>query len=125
PWLSAQGTPISLAADGNLAVLGAVVISGAVFGMTGAGLAALLASEIITITGLLLFLYVAEPLLSHIAALRSWTVYLPAVAADGLTQASQAGVRLLPPWQGGLVLAGWAAAIAIAGTVLVGRRDIT
>lgn len=125
PWLSARGTPLSLAAHGNLAVLGAVVISTALFGMTGAGLGALLGSEIITIAGLLLFLYVAEPLLSHIAALRSWTLYLPGVAADGLTQASQAGVRLLPPWQGGLVLAGWAVVIAAAGTVLTVHRDIT
>ena len=44
--------------------------------------------------------------------------------ADGLTQASQAGVRLLPPWQGGLVFTAWAAVIAGAGTVAVTRRDI-
>jgi len=53
------------------------------------------------------------------------TAYLPGVAADGLTQASQAGVRLLPPWQGGLVFIAWAAAIACAGTLVVARRDIT
>jgi hypothetical protein len=52
------------------------------------------------------------------------TAYLPGVAADGLTQASQAGVRLLPPWQGGLVFAAWAAVIACAGAVLTTRRDI-
>src|SRR5262249_61011177 len=83
PGLSARGTPPSLAAHGNLAVLGAVVISAALFGMTGAGLGALLGSEIITIAGLLLFLYVAEPLLSHIATLSSWTPYLPRVAEIG------------------------------------------
>ncbi|HEY5985085.1 MAG TPA: hypothetical protein VIV12_01695 [Streptosporangiaceae bacterium] len=77
------------------------------------------------IAGLLLYLYVAEPLISHIAALHSWTAYLPGVAADGLTQASQAGVRLLPPWQGGLVLTAWAIAFAATGTVFTARRDIT
>ena len=56
--------------------------------------------------------------------LSSATAYLPGVAADGLTQASQAGVRLLPPWQGGLVFAAWAAALAAAGTVMTVRRDI-
>jgi hypothetical protein len=91
----------------------------------GAGLGALLGSEIITIAGLLLYLYVAPPLLSHITALQSWTAYLPGVAADGLTQASQAGVRLLPPWQGGLVFAVWATVITCAGTVITTRRDIT
>jgi hypothetical protein len=72
----------------------------ALSGITGAGLGALLGTEVITIAGLLLYLYVAEPLLSRISALGSWTAYLPGVATGGLTQASQAGVRLLPPWQG-------------------------
>jgi len=125
PWLAARGTPVSLAAHGNLAVLGAVIISVALFGMTGAGLGALLGSEVITIAGLLLYLYVAEPLLSRVGALGSWTAYLPGVAADGLTQASQAGVRLLPPWPGGLVFAAWAAIIACAGAAVTARRDIT
>ena len=125
PWLAVRGTPVSLAAHGNLTVLGAVIISVALFGVTGAGLGALLGSEVVTIAGLLLYLYVAEPLLSHITALGSVTAYLPGVAADGLTQASQAGVRLLPSWQGGLVFTAWAAAIACAGTVVVARRDIT
>jgi ABC-2 type transport system permease protein len=82
-------------------------------------------SEITTIAGLLLYLYVAEPAVSHIAAFRSWTVYLPGVAADGLTQAVQAGVRLLPAWQGGLAFAAWAAVIALAGIAAAVRRDIT
>jgi ABC-2 type transport system permease protein len=125
PWLAARGTPISLAGNGNLTVLGAVIISAALFGVTGAGLGALLGSEVITIAGLLLYLYVAEPLVSHITALGSWTAYLPGVAADSLTQASQAGVRLLLPWQGGLVFAAWAAVIAAAGAAAITRRDIT
>jgi hypothetical protein len=47
------------------------------------------------------------------------------VAGDGLTQASQACVRLLPPWQGGLVFAAWAAVRAAADVVMTARRDIT
>lgn len=125
PWLHARGVPVSLAGHGNLAVLGAVIISAALFGVAGAGLGALLGSEIITIAGLLLYLYVAEPLVSRVTALGSWTAYLPGVAADGLTQASQAGVRLLPPWQGGLVFTGWAAVLVAAGAVVTARRDIT
>jgi ABC-2 type transport system permease protein len=125
PWLAARGTPVSLAGNGDLTVLGAVIISAALFGVTGAGLGALLGSEVVTIAGLLLYLYVAEPLISHITALGSWTAYLPGVAADSLTQASQAGVRLLPPWQGGLVFAAWTAVIASAGAVAITRRDIT
>jgi len=101
-----------------------MIISVALFGITGAGLGALLGSEVITVTGVLLYLCGAGPLLSRITALGSVTAYLPGVAADVLTQASQAGVRLLPPWQGGLVFAAWAAVIACAGAVLTTRRDI-
>jgi hypothetical protein len=106
--LTTSGSPgtASLAGNGNLAVLGAVIISAAVFGVTGAGLGALLGSEFVTGAGLLLYLYVAEPLISHISALHTWTAYLLGAAADGLTQASQAGVRLLAPWQGGRCLPG-------------------
>jgi hypothetical protein len=116
---------VSLAGNGNLAVLGAVIVSVALFGVTGAGLGALFGGEVITVAGLLLYLYVAEPLISRITALGSVTAYLPGVAADGLTQASQAGVRLLAPWQGGLVLAAWAAVLAEAGAAAASRRDIT
>jgi len=125
PWLAGQGIPVPLTGHGNLAVLGAVLVSAGLFGMTGAGLGALLGSEIAAIAGLLLYLYVAEPAVSHIAAFRSWTVYLPGVAADGLTQAVQAGVRLLPAWPGGLAFAAWAAVIALAGIAATVRRDIT
>jgi hypothetical protein len=70
-------------------------------------------------------LYVLEPLLSHIAALRSWTPYLPGVAADGLTSAIQTGVRILSPWAGGVVFAAWAIAFAMAGVFVTVRTDIT
>ncbi len=59
------------------------------------------------------------------SALGPVAAYLPGVAADGLTQASQAGVHLLAPWQGGLVFTAWAATLAAAGAVMTARRDIT
>ncbi len=93
--------------------------------VTGAGLGALLGGEVSAVAGLLLYLYVAEPLISRITALDPVTAYLPGVAADGLTQANQAGVRLLAPSQGGLVFAAWAAILASAGAAAVSRRDIT
>lgn len=125
PWLATRGVHVPVFGNGNLAVLAAVVISVAVFGMTGAGLGAALHNQLATVTALLLYLYVLEPLISHIAALRSWTPYLPGVAADGLTQAVQSGVRLLAPWAGGLVFAAWAVIFAIAGAAITARTDIT
>jgi hypothetical protein len=74
----------------------------------------------VIIAGLLLYLYVAEPFLSHITALASVTAYLPGVAADGLTQASLAGRAAAA----GLMFTAWAAAIACAGAVAVAHWDI-
>jgi ABC-2 type transport system permease protein len=125
PWLHARGTSMPLGGNDNPAVLTAVLASAAIFAVAGAGLGALTASQVATVTTLLIYLFVAEPLLSHIGAWHAWTPYLPGVAADGLTQAVQPGVRLLSPWAGGIVFAAWAAALAAAGTWRTSRRDIT
>jgi hypothetical protein len=124
PWLAAKGIRLTPAGHGNLAILAAVVASVALFGMAGTGIGALVRGQLAAVASMLIYLYVAEPLVTHIAAWHGWTAYLPGVAADGLTQAAQAGVRLLPPWQGGLVFAGWAAAFAAAGALVTIRRDI-
>jgi ABC-2 type transport system permease protein len=125
PWLAAKGIGVSPASHGNLAVLAAVVASAAIFGMAGAGLGALIGEQLATVAGLLIYLYVAEPLISHITALHSWTPYLPGVAADGLTQATQAGVPLLAPWLGGLVFAGYGIVLALTGTFVTIGKDLT
>ena len=124
PWLAAKGIHLTVAGDGNLAVLAAVVAATAIFGVAGTATGALVRGQLAAVAGMLIYLYVAEPAVSHISALGAWTAYLPGVAADGLTQATQAGVRLLPPWQGGLVFAAWALALAAAGTRLTAGRDI-
>jgi ABC-2 type transport system permease protein len=125
PWLPARGVRLPLAGSGNLAVLAAVVAAAAIFAVAGAGLGALTGGQLATVTGLLIYLYVAEPLLSHVAAFGSWAAYLPGVAADGFTQAVQPGVRILAPWLGGLTFACWALAFAAAGTIRTLRRDVT
>lgn len=125
PWLNHRGISVPLAGHGNLAVLAAVAASAAIFAAAGTGLGALTASQLATVTGMLVYLYVAEPLLTHIAAFRSWAAYLPGVAADALTQASQPAVKLLSPWLGGIVFAAWAAAFTTAGTLRTVRSDIS
>jgi hypothetical protein len=125
PWLAARGIHVPVAGYGNLTVQAAVIASAAIFAVAGTGLGALTGGQLATVTGLLIYLYVAEPELTHVTALHRWTAYLPGVAADGLTQATQAGVTLLAPWLGGIVFAGWAAALAAAGMLRTLRRDIT
>jgi ABC-2 type transport system permease protein len=125
PWLAARGIDLSAFGDGNFAVLAAIVLAAAFFGMIGAGIGATLHSQLATVAAMLMYLYVLEPLLSHITSLNTWTPYLPGVAADGLTQDIQNGVKLLSPWTGGLVLAAWAVAFVAAGVMITERTDIT
>ena len=49
--------------------------------------------------------------------------YLPATAGHALS--ASPGAHLLSPWAGGLVLAGYVAALAAAAALLIVRRDIT
>jgi ABC-2 type transport system permease protein len=125
PWLAARGIGLSAFGDGNFAVLAAIVLAAAFFGMIGAGIGATLHSQLATVAAILLYLYVLEPLLSHITSLSTWTPYLPGVAADSLTQDIQNGVKLLSPWAGGLVLAAWAIAFVAADVMTTERTDIT
>jgi hypothetical protein len=73
----------------------------------------------------LVYLFIAEPIVTRIPALHSWTIYLPGAAANALTQVAQANQEFLPPWQGGLVLTAYGLILAAAGTFLTIRRDVT
>jgi ABC-2 type transport system permease protein len=89
------------------------------------GLGALLRDQIATAAGLLIYLFVAEPILTRIPALDAWTIYLPGPAASALTQQALRGHDILAPWHGGLLFAGYGIAVAVAGALLTVRRDIT
>jgi hypothetical protein len=125
PWLDAKGIHVDPLTRGNIAQLTAIVASAAIFGAAGAGLGTLTGRQLATVAITLIYLYVAEPLISHITPLHQWTAYLPGVAADGFTQAAQAGVHLLTPWIGGLALTGWATILAAVGTLRSLHKDIT
>ena len=71
---------MSLTEHGNLAVLGAIVVSSGLFGETGARARRDPGREITAIAGLLLYLCVAEPAVPQMAAFRSWTPTCPPTA---------------------------------------------
>lgn len=123
PWLAAKGIDVSLAANGIPATLAGVVVAVAIFGLIGVGLGALLRDQVAAVAGLLIYLFVVEPIVTRIAALDSWTVYLPGAAASALTQVSLTNQRFLDPWQGGVILACYGLLFAVAGTFLAVRRD--
>jgi ABC-type transport system involved in multi-copper enzyme maturation permease subunit len=125
PWLPARGIHVSLGSDGNLAVLAAVVAVIAIYALVGVGVGALIRNQIAAVVGTLVYLFVLEGLISAIPHVRDYYRYFPGGAASALTQATNANSTLLHPWQGGLVLAGYAVLFALLGTVLSVRRDIT
>jgi len=123
-WLSAKG--IRVLWDGGIrGTMIGVVVAVALFGALGVGLGALLREQIGTVVGLLVYLFVAEPIVTRIPALRDWTIYLPGSASSALTRISQAGQEFLAPWQGGLVLTGYVLVLAVIATMLTVRRDVT
>src|SRR5919106_1579699 len=126
----------SLAASGSgtlVAVLSAIGITGefrhrsatAIFGLVGVGLGALLRDQVAAVVGLLIYLFVVEPILTRIPALESWTIYLPGAAKNALTQVSLRSQEYLEPWFGGALFVAYGLAFAVAGMYLAIRRDVT
>jgi hypothetical protein len=124
-WLSAKGIPISLWGNGIPGTMAGVVAAVALFGGLGVGLGAVLREQVATVVGLLVYLFVAEPIVTRIPALQDWTIYLPGSASAALTRISQAGQHFLTPWQGGLVLVGYVLALATGATIFTVQRDVT
>jgi len=125
PWLAAKGISVSPFANRIPGTFGGVIAGTAAYALIGVGLGALLRDQVATVAGLLVYLFVVEPLLIRVPSLRDWTMYLPGPATNALTQVVQSNQRFLEPWQGGLVLAGYGLVLAMAGTFLAVRRDIT
>jgi ABC-2 type transport system permease protein len=79
PWLDTKGIPVPLGGNGNgiPATLAGVVAAVAIFGLIGFGLGPLVREQVATVVGLLVYLFIAEPIVTRIPALHSWTIYLP------------------------------------------------
>jgi len=125
PWLAAKGIEVGLLDKGLPGTYAGVIADVAIFGLLGVGLGALLRNQVATVVGLLVYRFVAEPILTGIPALDSWTTYLPGSASAALTQVSLTTQEYLRTWEGGLVLAGYGLLLAAAGAVVSVRRDIT
>lgn len=124
PWLAGKGIEFSLAGGGLPGVMAGVIVTGAVFGLLGVAVGALLRDQVATVVGLLVYRFVAEPIVTSIPALETWTVYLPGVAASGLAGSVLENRSFLQPGQAALVLAGYVAVAVAAGVILTKRRDV-
>jgi ABC-2 type transport system permease protein len=125
PWLASRDIHWALDGGDVAATLAGVITAMAILGMVGVGLGALLREQVAAVVGLLVYLLVVERILTSFAALQSWTIYLPGQAQEALSGSVLTNQRLLQPWQGGLVLAAYGIALALAGNRLAIRPDVT
>lgn len=125
PWLSARGLDLPLLGAGLPGTYAGVVAAVAMYALVGVGLGALLREQVATVVGLLVYLFVVEPILTQISALDAWTTYLPGPAQNALTGITVTTRDFLEPWHGGIVLACYVIVLVVAGTWVSVRRDIT
>ena len=122
-WLAAKGiTPSLLDARLGRVLLGAVLAAG-LCGMVGVGVAALVRNQVAALVGVAVWVLLVEGLLMSLLNIpSSLAKWLPSAAAAALTNPGGAQLTRLA---GALLLAGYALALALVGTRLVVRRDIT
>ena len=118
--LAGRGIDFTLDARQVALLLVGTVAGTALWGGIGVGLGAIVRNQVGAIIGLLAWGFVAENLLF---------AFLPRIGRLGPTHAQDALMgltteHLLTAIPGGLVLVGWAAALAIAGTAVATRRDV-
>ena len=125
PWLTTQHIHRAVGVSGITATIAGVTAAVALFGLVGLGLGAVLRDQAAAVVSLLVYLLIVERILTSISALNSWARYLPGQAQEALIGSTLANQPLLQPWQGGLVLTGYAALLAMTGLLTTTRRDIT
>jgi ABC-2 type transport system permease protein len=122
-WLAAKGMTPSLF-DARLGrVVGVALLGAGLCGLVGVGVGALVRNQVAALVGTLVWVLVVEGLLMSLLNAPSLGKWLPsAAAAAAITSPGGAQLSRLG---GTLLLAAYGLALALAGTRLVVRRDIT
>lgn len=129
--LAATGNEVGL--DGDVVrALGQTVVGMGLWAALGVGVGALVRNQVAAIVVVVAFSQLVEPLLRFglgaWEATRELSQYLPGAAGDAMAGASLftlgTPIQLLEWWQGGLVLAGYAAVLLALGGVSTLRRDV-
>ena len=122
-WLAAKGITPSLL-DARLGrVVGVALLGAGLCGLVGVGVAALVRNQVAALVGTLVWVAVVEGLLMSLLNVPGLGKWLPSAAAKAAL--TSPGGAQLSRVAGSLVLAGYALALALVGTRLVVRRDIT
>ena len=121
-WLAAKGITPSLPAAPLGRMVSVTLLAAGLCGLVGVGIATLVRNQVAALVGTLVWVLVVEGLLMSLLHAPSLGKWLPSAAAAAITNP---GGGHLSQLAGSLLLAGYALALALAGTRLVVRRDIT
>ena len=128
-WLSARGFDVELGRESTVRIIVGGIVAVAIYGIIGVGVGALLRNQVAAVVGIVIYLFVVEPILQAIPKVQQAYPYLPGGAASALTATTdpnvQSPVDLLSPYVGGALLLAYGLAFAILGWRLTVRRDVT
>jgi ABC-2 type transport system permease protein len=118
-WLRVRGVELAIAdADAGARLLGLAATT-ALHAVLGVGLGALVRNQVVAVAAALVWMRV-EGMIPDVLQRPGLGSWLPEGAASALP-----GVATLSMWAGGLLFAAYGLALALIGTHLVVRRDLT
>jgi ABC-2 type transport system permease protein len=123
-WWAARGGAFHLSAASTWQTLVGGVAANGAFALIGVGLGALIRNVAGATALALAWIALIEGIAGQLigSGLARW---LPFYASEALSRAAITATRLLPQWDGGLVLLGYAAVFAAAAVLVTLRRDVT
>ncbi|MDV6011280.1 hypothetical protein [Haloechinothrix sp. LS1_15] len=124
PWLAAIDTELSLTQHGVPGTMAGVIAAVALYTLLGVGIGALVRNQIAAVVGALVYLFVIEAFVRGLPVVRDYYPYSPGGASEALTATTDPVIEHVQPWQGGLLLAGYALVFCALGSWLSVRRDI-
>jgi len=134
---AAVGAAAALLADSTQAILGqpglpaaslasvglGAAVTASLCGLLGAAAGVVLRNPALAACVIVLWSYALDPFISTLSY--NIYIYLPGGARESLVRHVSAHHYIPPPLAGGLILAGWASAAALAAALTFTRRDVT
>lgn len=126
PWLAAKDVHVVLSGVDLARTLAGVALEVALYAVLGVGVGCLVRNQIAAIVGFVVYIFVVGPILTGVEVTSDVAQYLPYQAGNALGRlTSSVDAAMLGQAAGGLVLLAWALVLAVVGTRVAVRRDVT